>query len=82
MANINIRVDDAVKQQAFLAFDHLGISPSDAIRAFLSYVADTGKMPIKQIAVSDDDEQLYALIKKRLNEPENIYSTTLDNLFK
>lgn len=42
MANLNIRVDDNVKQQAFLAFDNLGISPSDAIRTFLAYVADTG----------------------------------------
>ncbi|WP_293730547.1 type II toxin-antitoxin system RelB/DinJ family antitoxin [uncultured Actinobacillus sp.] len=81
MSNLNIRIDDMVKQQAFKAFDNLGISPSDAIRAFLAYVAETGKMPIKQIIVSDEDADLYALIKQRLNEPEKIKNTTLDELF-
>lgn len=81
MSNLNIRIDDMVKQQAFEAFDNLGISPSDAIRAFLAYVAETGKMPIKQIIVSDEDADLYALIKQRLNEPEKIKNTTLDELF-
>ncbi len=81
MSNLNIRIDDMVKQQAFEAFDNLGISPSDAIRAFLAYVAETGRMPIKQIIVSDEDAELYELVKKRLNEPEKIKNTTLDELF-
>ncbi|HGO5824103.1 TPA: type II toxin-antitoxin system RelB/DinJ family antitoxin [Mannheimia haemolytica] len=81
MANLNIRIDDNVKQQAFLAFDNLGITPSDAIRSFLTYVADTGKMPIKQIIVSDEDAELYHIVKKRLAEPEKVKNTTLDELF-
>lgn len=81
MANLNIRIDDVVKQQAFLAFENLGVSPSDAIRAFLAYVADTGRLPIRQVVVSDEDAELYALVKKRLNEPDKIRSTTLDELF-
>ncbi len=81
MSNLNIRIDDMVKQQAFEAFDNLEISPSDAIRAFLAYVAETGRMPIKQIIVSDEDADLYALVKQRLNEPEKIKNTTLDELF-
>ncbi|OOS00232.1 bifunctional antitoxin/transcriptional repressor RelB [Haemophilus paracuniculus] len=81
MANLNIRVDDAIKQQAFLAFDKLGVTPSDAIRTFLAYVADTGKMPMKQIIVSDEDADLYALVKKRLAETDKIKETTLDELF-
>ncbi|AUI65529.1 MULTISPECIES: type II toxin-antitoxin system RelB/DinJ family antitoxin [Glaesserella] len=81
MANLNIRIDDEIKQQAFVVFDNLGVTPSDAIRAFLTYVANTGKMPLKQIIVSDEDAQLYELVQKRLNEPEKIKSTTLDELF-
>lgn len=81
MANLNIRIDDTVKQQAFLAFENLGMSPSDAIRTFLAYVAETGKMPIKQMIVSEEEAELYALVKKRLNEPEKIRNTTLDELF-
>lgn len=81
MANLNIRIDDHIKQQAFSTFDDLGLTPSDAIRAFLTYVANTGKMPIKQIIVSDEDAELYAIVQKRLNEPEKIKDTTLDELF-
>lgn len=81
MANLNIRIDEHIKQQAFSTFDDLGLTPSDAIRAFLTYVANTGKMPIKQIIVSDEDAELYAIVQKRLNEPEKIKDTTLDELF-
>lgn len=38
-------------------------------------------MPIKQIIVSDEESELYELVKKRLNEPEKIKNTTLDKLF-
>ena len=38
-------------------------------------------MPIKQIIVSDEDAELYELVKQRLNEPEKIKTTTLDKLF-
>lgn len=81
MANLNIPIDDTVKQQAFLVFENLGVSPSDAIHTFLAYVAETGKMPIKQMIVSEEEAELYALVKKRLNEPEKIRNTTLDELF-
>lgn len=81
MSNLNIRIDDSIKQQAFIVFNDLGISPSDAIRSFLTYVAETGKMPIKQVIVSDEDAELYELVKKRLSEPEKIRETTLDELF-
>ena len=82
MANINIRIDDNLKNNAFMAFERMGLSPSDAVRAFLEYVATTGKMPIKQVLVSEDeDNDLYALVKKRINEPHKFKETTLDDLF-
>lgn len=82
MANLNIRVDDTIKQNAFHAFETMGISPSDAIRAFLTYVAETGKMPIRQVVISDEDAELLAIAKQRLSETDKFYDTTLDELFK
>lgn len=81
MANINIRVDDELKHNAFTAFERMGLSPSDALRTFLEYVATTGKMPIKQVLVSDDDADLYELVKQRISEPHKFKDTTLDDLF-
>lgn len=62
MANINIRVDDQLKHNAFAAFERLGLSPSEALRAFLEYVATTGKMPIKQVLMADEDNDLHSFI--------------------
>lgn len=41
----------------------MGISPSDAIRAFLAYVGETGIMPIHQVVMSDEDTELLAIAK-------------------
>lgn len=40
MASINIRVDDALKERAYSVLAQLGLSPSDAMRQFLAYIAD------------------------------------------
>lgn len=80
MANLNIHIDDTTKQQAFLVFEQLGITPSEAVRSFLDYVAKHGKMPIQQVWL-DDDSDIIDVVKQRLNEPEKIKTTTLDELF-
>lgn len=36
-------------------------------------------MPIKQIIVSDEESELYELVKKRLNEPEKSKTQPLMN---
>lgn len=78
MANINLRVDDLTKKEAFTAFKKLGISPSDAMRTFLNYVARTGKMPVHEIILSEEE---YQLVKKRIQETDKHRVTTLDELF-
>lgn len=80
MATLNISIDDTIQHDAFLAFQKMGISPSDGVRAFLAYVASTGEMPIKQMATTDDTK-LVELIKQRMGETDKIHETTLDELF-
>lgn len=72
MASINIRVDDALKERAYSVLAQLGLSPSDAIRQFLAYVADNGKLPIKAIMVSDEDAELIAIVQQRLKNPQPV----------
>lgn len=81
MANINIRVEDELKINALATFKDLGIAPSDAVRTFLEYVVQNKRMPIKQVLVSDEDADLYDLVKKRINEPQKFKETTLNDLF-
>ncbi len=43
MSTIQIRVDDELKKDAYQAFEKLNLSPSDALRLFLRYVAEKGQ---------------------------------------
>ena len=47
MANVNIRVDDAVKQQAESIFSELGLSMSAATSIFYRQVIRTGGIPFE-----------------------------------
>jgi RHH-type rel operon transcriptional repressor/antitoxin RelB len=79
MASINIRVDDGLKERAYSVLTQLGVSPSDAMRQFLAYVADNGKLPIKAMMVSDEDDELIAIVQQRLQSPQPV-RVTLDDL--
>ena len=79
MASINIRVDDGLKERAYSVLAQLGLSPSDAMRQFLTYVADNGKLPIKAMMVSDEDAELIAIVQQRLQSPQPV-RVTLDDL--
>lgn len=46
MATINIRVDDALKQQSFAVIESFGLNPSQAIKMFLTQIAQTGVLPL------------------------------------
>lgn len=81
MATFNIRIDDALKDKSFAALEKIGVSPSDAVRQLLQYVAENGKLPIKTVVVSDEDADLLEEVQKRLNEPHLFKKVTLDELF-
>lgn len=46
MANINIRVDDHLKHQSFAVIERFGLNPSQAIKMFLTQIAQTGTIPL------------------------------------
>lgn len=48
MSTIQIRVDDELKKSAYQAFEKLNLSPSDALRLFLRYVAENEKLPFQK----------------------------------
>lgn len=45
-ANYNIRLDDNLKTQAFAVIERFGLSPAQAIRLFLTQIAETNKIPL------------------------------------
>ena len=44
--NYNIRLDEALKNQAFSVIEGYGLTPAQAIKLFLHQVAETGCIPL------------------------------------
>lgn len=80
MGTINIRIDDELKERAFAALEKLGVSPSEALRQTLEYVATRGTLPFKPVLLTADDEALITLVKERLANPRKGIEVSLDDL--
>ena len=62
--NYNIRLDQELKENAFAVFESYGLTPSQAIKLFLTQVAQTNQVPLsfeyqKVPAVSQDELLIY-----------------------
>ncbi len=62
--NYNIRLDQELKENAFAVFESYGLTPSQAIKLFLTQVAQTNQVPLsfvyqKVTAVSQDELLIY-----------------------
>ncbi|MCB1733675.1 MAG: type II toxin-antitoxin system RelB/DinJ family antitoxin [Gammaproteobacteria bacterium] len=79
MGTINIRVDDDLKARSYAALEKLGVTPSDLLRQTLEYVAEQGKLPFKQVLLTEEDAELVAIVKERLANPDAV-RVTLDEL--
>ena len=78
MATIVARVDDDLKAQSFLALQELGVTPSELIRQTLQYVAYHKKIPFKTVVLTDEESELLALAKERLDNPAPRIKVSLD----
>jgi RHH-type rel operon transcriptional repressor/antitoxin RelB len=80
MATVNFRVDEALKEKSYSILKEQGIAPTDFFTSILEYVATTGKLPVKKALLSEDEE-LLALVRKRINDPKEMFEeVTLDDL--
>lgn len=71
MATVNFRIDDNIKTNAYKVLDEQGITPTEFFTNLLKYVVETGKLPVKNVLVSDEDNELLALAKKRSKDPQS-----------
>ncbi|MER2044472.1 MAG: type II toxin-antitoxin system RelB/DinJ family antitoxin [Pantoea agglomerans] len=72
MGSISIRIDDDLKRRSFAALKKMGVTPSDALRLMLAYIADNERLPFKQTSLSDEDAALVYIVKERLRNPEPV----------
>ncbi len=81
MASVNFRVDDDLKEKSFSVLKAQGIAPTDFFTSVLEYIANTGRLPVKKVVLSDEDAELLALVRKRINDPEKMFEEiSLDDL--
>lgn len=57
MAQLGIRVDDKLKEEATELFDSLGLDMTTAVRMFLTQAVITKSIPfeIKKVSISEDE---------------------------
>jgi RHH-type rel operon transcriptional repressor/antitoxin RelB len=84
MSTIQVRIDDELKKNAYQAFEKMNLSPSDALRLFLRYVAENQKLPFEEVSVivadNDDDADILEVVRNRLKNPANRVKVNLDEI--
>lgn len=50
----------------------MGITPSEALRLMLEYVADNERLPFRQTLLSDEDADLVEIVRERLRDPKPV----------
>jgi RHH-type rel operon transcriptional repressor/antitoxin RelB len=81
MASVNFRVNDALKEQAFLILKQQGVAPTEFFTDVLQYIVNTGMLPVRQVVVSEEDAALLALARQRMNDTDEMFEEiSLDDL--
>ena len=78
MANVNIRVDDAIKKQAESIFSELGLSMSSATGIFYRQVVRTGGIPF-ELKLEPSRKKTLALSKMTEEEIDAALQVGLDD---
>ena len=84
MSTIQVRIDDDLKKNAYKAFEKMNLSPSEALRLFLRYVAENQKLPFTEVSVmvadNDDDADILEVVRDRLKNPAKRIRVNLDDI--
>ncbi|PHM27811.1 type II toxin-antitoxin system RelB/DinJ family antitoxin [Xenorhabdus innexi] len=84
MSTIQIRVDEELKKSAYQAFEKMNLSPSEAMRLFLRYVAENEKLPFTEVSVivseQDEDGDILDIVRDRLRNPAKRIRVNLDEI--
>ncbi|WP_313686418.1 type II toxin-antitoxin system RelB/DinJ family antitoxin [Pantoea sp.] len=79
MGSINLRIDDELKARSYAALEKMGVTPSEALRMTLEYIAENQRLPFKQTLLSDEDSELIEIVRERLRNPQPV-RVALDDL--
>ncbi|GBR14129.1 type II toxin-antitoxin system RelB/DinJ family antitoxin [Gluconobacter frateurii] len=83
ISQINLRLETELKDKIYATLKALGTTPSEAIRDYFEHIVKVQKVPFKRHVVSDEDMELLAIAKERLEtmtESDIIKDVNLDDL--
>ena len=80
MSAVTFRVDKTLKAAAIEKLSAQGISLSDALRDTLTYIAETGRSPVKRTLVTNEDAQMIEIVRERLENPAKKHRMTFAEL--
>ena len=80
MSAVTFRVDKTLKAAAIEKLSAQGISLSDALRDTLTYIAETGRSPVKRTLVTNEDAQMIEIVRERLKNPAKKHRMTFAEL--
>lgn len=78
-ANINLKVDEDLKERAFAVLEKMGVTPTDVLRQTLEYIVEHQRLPVKVALISEEDAELLDVARQRLRNPRPV-SVMLDDL--
>ncbi|MBF7694209.1 type II toxin-antitoxin system RelB/DinJ family antitoxin [Acinetobacter pollinis] len=81
MATVNFRVNEALKEKSYSILREQGIAPTELFTNVLEYIATTGKIPVQKALLSEEDTELLAIVRNRINDSKEMFEEiTLDDL--
>lgn len=80
MGSITIRINNELKEKSYAVLERLGVTPSELLRQALEYVAEQERLPFKAAVLTDEDEELLAIVRERLDSPAQRIRISLDEL--
>ena len=81
MATVNFRVDETLKKKSYAVLKEQGVAPTEFFTNMLEYIANTGKLPVQKTLLSEEDAELLAIVRKRINDSKEMFEeVTLDDL--
>lgn len=80
MVSINFRIDEDLKAEAYRRLAELGVTPSELIRQTFEYVVQTGRLPVRQEVLTEEDHELLMVVRERLASSLPSIPVSLDDL--
>lgn len=80
MAQLNVRIEDKLKDEVNKLILESGHQPSDIIRNMYEHIQKTKVIPFTKEVLSEEDKALLEIVRERIANPGKITRVTIDEL--